>query len=169
MDIQRLDITKFSDYIVKTLSEDNIEDIFNLCQSNKLFYQYCEAKPTREQIISDLNITPPGKDKSDKYYVGFYSDDELIAVMDLIDGYPKKDIAFIGFFMVDQKYQGKEIGSKIISDLCEYLNSVGFNSVCLGIDKDNPQSNHFWEKNKFEVVKEIEKEKGKILYAKRIL
>ena len=89
--------------------------------------------------------------------------------MDLIDGYPKKDIAFIGFFMVDQKYQGKEIGSKIISDLCEYLKSVGFNSVRLGIDKDNPQSNHFWEKNKFEVVKEIEKEKGKILYAKRIL
>ena len=165
-----IDINKLSDeYSVRTLNEDNVEEIFNLCKSNTLFYQYCEAEPTREQIKSDLNITPPGKDKSDKYYVGFYKDSELVAVIDLIDGYPENDCAFIGFFMVDEKYQGKEVGTKIISDACDYLKCMGFNRVQLGIDKDNPQSNHFWKKNGFIVLQEVKRDKGVILYAQKVI
>ena len=37
----------------------------------------------------------------DKYYLGFFAGDELVAVMDLILNYPKADIAFIGFFMMN--------------------------------------------------------------------
>ena len=31
-------------------------------------------------------------------------------IMDLIDGYPAKEVAYIGFFMMNPKYQGKRIG-----------------------------------------------------------
>ena len=39
----------------------------------------------------------------------------------------------------------------------------------LGIDKDNPQSNHFWRKNGFEVIREVEIEEGIILVAEKQL
>ena len=44
----------------------------------------------------------------------------------------------------------------IINDLCESLRKLGFKSIRLGVDIGNPQSNHFWQKNNFKVIKEDE-------------
>ena len=87
-------------YEVRRLSDPDADSILELCEGNTQFYQYCEAKPSREQVLHDLHITPPGIGLTDKYYIGFYQKDTLVAVMDLIDGYPEPDMAFIGFFMM---------------------------------------------------------------------
>ena len=41
--------------------------------------------------------------------------------------------------------------------------------VRLGIDKGNPQSNHFWNKNGFLVIKEVDQDGGTILVAEKTL
>ena len=66
------------------MGDSDAENILNLCCGNGQFYRYCEAKPTIEQVLNDLHITPPNISMSDKYYVGFYEDKALVAVMDLI-------------------------------------------------------------------------------------
>jgi RimJ/RimL family protein N-acetyltransferase len=88
--------------------------------------------------------------------VGFYEDKALVAVMDLIDGYPNADIAYIGFFMMNPIYQGNQIGTAIISEVIDYLRSIGKKAVRLAIDKGNPQSTHFWKKNGFEIISEAD-------------
>ncbi|MBR2706723.1 MAG: GNAT family N-acetyltransferase, partial [Mogibacterium sp.] len=53
-----------------------------------------------------------------KHFVGFYNEDDvLIAVMDLITGYPESDDAFIGWLMVNGEMQGRGIGSGIFADV----------------------------------------------------
>ena len=152
-----IEISKLSrQYMTQSLSASNVDDIVGLCQQNTVFYKYTEAPPTRENILYDMNAKPPGIDTSDKYYFGFYDGASLIAIMDLIDGYPEKDIAYIGFFMVDLKYQGKQIGSSIIGEVICYLRTIGKTAVRLAIDKGNPQSTHFWMKNGFGVIKEAD-------------
>lgn len=152
-----IDIGKLSsNYGVRALDENDADIILQLCRQNTLFYEYTEAEPVREQILDDMMITPPGKDLSDKYYVGFFDDRSLIAVMDLIDGYPEDDIAFIGFFMMDQHHQGKHIGSAIITEVVSYLQRIRRTAVRLAIDKGNPQSTHFWKKNGFEIILETD-------------
>ena len=89
--------------------------------------------------------------------------------MDLVDGYPNCDYVYIGFFMMDYELQGRGIGSIIISEVLEYLQEQGFQKAQLGIDKGNPQSNHFWRKNGFEVIREVEIEEGIILVAEKQL
>ena len=117
--------------MAQSLIVSNVDDIVGLCQQNTVFYKYTEARPTRENILHDMNATPPGIDTSDKYYIGFYDGASLIAIMDLIDGYPEKDIAYIGFFMMDVKHQGKQIGSSIISEVICYLRTIfSFNLHC---------------------------------------
>ena len=165
-----LEISKLSSkYNIYRLDESNLDEIFNLCLGNTLYYKYCEASPSKDQIIKDLNITPEGIELKDKYYIGFYKEDKLIAVMDLIDGYPKKEYCFIGFFMMNNDYQGKEIGSFIINEVSEYLKSINKEYIQLGIDKDNPQSKHFWSKNGFKTIKEINRDGHIILYAQKTL
>ena len=76
--------------------------------------------------------------------------------MDLIDGYPKTEIAYIGFFMMNKKYQGEQIGTAIIDEVQDYLRSNGKTAIRLGIDKGNPQSTYFWKRNGFEVISEVD-------------
>ena len=76
--------------------------------------------------------------------------------MDLILNYPEYHIAYIGFFMVNAKYQNAGIGSKIVCDSLGYLREEGFEKVRIGVDKGNPQSFAFWKKNGFSVVSEGE-------------
>ncbi len=165
-----IDILKLSkQYAVRKMDDSDIDRILNLCYGNTLFYQYCEANPTKEQILNDLHMTPPNTVLSDKYYVGFFENNTLVAVMDLIDGYPNKENAFIGFFMMNIEYQGKQIGTAIISEVAEYLKSIGKVSVQLAIDKSNPQSNHFWKKNGFVVIKEVDRDGWTLLLAEKTL
>ena len=71
--------------------------------------------------------------------------------------------------MMNSDMHGEGIGTKIILEVFEYLRELGFQKCMLGIDKDNPQSNHFWRKNGFEVIREVEQEEGTILVAERQL
>ena len=96
-----------------------------------------------------MKALPPNKDVSDKYYVGYYKEKELIAVMDLIMAYPDEKTAFIGFFMTAAPIQNAGIGSSIIDGLCGSLADIGLSSIRLGWVKGNPQAEHFWHKNTF--------------------
>ena len=164
------DLRKFSRvFDVRRLHPDDADMIVRLLERNELFYQYTDARPLKEEVLADMKIVPPGIERSEKYYVGYFEGDDLIAVLDLIDGYPDEDIAFVGFFMMDTDHQGKQIGSDIITELASYLKEEGKRAMRLAIDDGNPQSSHFWKKNGFEVIDEKDVNGWKKLVAERIL
>jgi RimJ/RimL family protein N-acetyltransferase len=152
MDIDLLSNT----FDVRRLGEEDIDLIYDLSCKNEIFYQYHPPFVTRESIREDMNALPPNKEHKDKYYVGFFENEVLVSIMDLILGYPEKEIAFVGLFMMNLEYQGKGIGSKIITESSRYLKTLGFDKIRLGVDKGNPQSNAFWKKNGFIRVSEGE-------------
>ncbi len=152
-----IDISKLSRCCsVRILGQSDVDMIREICEQNTIFYKYTEARPTRENILDDMQAVPPGIDLSAKYYLGFFDDRQMVAIMDLIDGYPKAETAYIGFFMINPQYQGRQIGTAIIDEVVNYLRSTGKTSVRLAIDKGNPQSAHFWKKNGFEVISEAD-------------
>ena len=79
-----------------------------------------------------------------------------MGLIDLITAYPDDETAFIGFFMLNIKYQHKGIASRIIKESIEYLKTEGYKKMRLGVDKGNPQSFSFWKKNGFKVISEDE-------------
>lgn len=140
-------------YAVRRLGDDDIAMLFDLMKENTIFYRYHPPLVTRESILEDMKALPPQKSDTDKYYVGFFENQTLIAVMDLILGYPTAEIAWIGFFMTDVTRQNKGVGSKIVKEVCACLKSSGYQTVRLGVDKGNPQSYAFWTKNQFQVIR----------------
>lgn len=156
---------------MRELTPADVPTVLRLMQGNTLYFRYCggDAVPSEQSILRDMSIVPGKKTLEDKYYVGFYRGETLAAMMDLIDGYPEDDIAFVGFFMMDISLQGAGEGTKIISRLCAELKNQGFGRVRLGIDKGNPQSTHFWRKNSFQVIREVPQGDGIILLAERSL
>ena len=52
-----IDIKRLSSYYeIRTLTDSDVDDILDLCQHNTLFYEYTEARPTREEIQSDITV-----------------------------------------------------------------------------------------------------------------
>lgn len=151
-DVKIKDLSKT--FYVRKLDKDDIEMIYDLSYKNHIYYQYHPPFVTRESILDDMKALPPGKSYDDKYYIGFFEKDSLVAIMDLILDYPTKGIAFIGLFMTNIQYQHKGIGSNIISEITMSLKSLGYRKIRLGVDKGNPQSYSFWSKNNFNVVSE---------------
>lgn len=156
-----------SRYRTRYLNENDIAEIQRIMSSNPLFYEYTLAQHTSEAIAEDMKTLPPGKKPADKHYFGFFDGGRLIAVMDLIDGYPDEDTAFIGFFMLDADLQGRGIGTAIISETCEYLQKAGFAVVRLCINKGNPQSSSFWAKNGFVQLEERKRGEETVILAER--
>lgn len=166
-----VDVSFFSDcYNVRLMDESDIADIFSLCSKNSLYYQYCPPFVTERSIADDMKALPPNKEAFDKYYLGYYNEEILIAVMDFIMAYPDEKTAFIGFFMTEVSVQNAGIGSRIIDDLCTYLSGIGLSSVRLGWVKGNPQAEHFWRKNSFTETGDIcDTDNYTVVVAQRVL
>ena len=136
-------------YTVKQLVDADVAAVYALCKENPLYYQYCPPFVTEDSIRADMAALPPHKTPEDKYYLGFFEDEILVAVMDLISGFPNEETAFVGFFMMNKQFQGKGIGTGLMAEVYEYLKKVGFQFVRLCFAKGNTQSEHFWLKNGF--------------------
>lgn len=148
-----MEITSLSDtYKVRRLDAEDVELVYDLGVKNKTFYRYHPPFLTEESILEDMKALPPGKDCSDKFYMGFFEEDTLVAIMDLILDYPAKGTGYIGLFMMNLDYQNRGIGSKIIRECLAHLKIAGFKKVRLGVDEGNPQSNAFWKKNGFSAI-----------------
>lgn len=146
-----MDLSRFSrDYTVRRLGKADVAGIYSLCSQNRLYYQYCPPFVTEQGILDDMKALPPNKEMRDKYFVGYYKGEDLIAVMDFIRAYPNEKTGFIGFFMTAASVQNTGIGSGIVDGLCRYLTEIGLTYVRLGWVKGNPQAEHFWHKNHFQ-------------------
>lgn len=168
--MKNIQIEKLSDsYMIRRLTDADVPMLYAWMLRNDQYFRYCGSSTTPERVRQDLTLCPPGTTPAQKHYVGFFDAGTLVAVMDLIDGYPDADTAFIGFFMMNRELQGQGTGTAIVRDVLAALRALGYTAVRLGIDKENPQSNHFWRKNGFTVLREAAQERGIVLLAERCL
>ena len=101
-------------FVVRKLHAEDVGLIYDLCCKNEIFYQYHPPFVTKESIKEDMRALRPDKEYKDKYYIGFFDNETLVAIMDLVLDYPAENIAFGGLFMMNSEYQRKGVGSKIL-------------------------------------------------------
>ncbi|HFI0425358.1 TPA: GNAT family N-acetyltransferase [Streptococcus suis] len=151
-----------SRFQVRKLTEADLEQVSALYQTNPLYFEHFPPLPSLESLANDLVDCPPEKDLSDKYFLGFWDKERLVAILDLIDGYPTEDTCYIGLFMVDSRLAGQGLGSTIIAELLTQL-ATSFKKVRLGYVESNPQSSHFWSKVGFCPTGEVKELAGKTI------
>ena len=83
-------------FFVRRLGLDDVDIIYDISCKNEIFYEYHPPFVTKQSITEDMEALPPNKSYDDKYYIGFFENNTLVANMDLILDYPTEKIAFIG-------------------------------------------------------------------------
>ncbi len=166
-----IDVSKLSDkYKVRKLCQKDSSSILELQQSNPLYFKYCPPDPTIQSVLQDMIALPPEKNMDDLYYVGFFEEEYLVAILHFIISFPTKDTIYIGLFMVDNKYSGYGIGTRIIEYALYYFKQVGFLKVRLGYMQGNPQAKAFWGKCSFiDNLIETENDQGKVIILEKYL
>ncbi len=141
-----LDIrTLGTDYDVRRLTEADITDVYMLAKSNRRFYRALGVRPSRSRLTEIISDVPDGANETDKHFVGFYDERGfLVAVLDLICGYPERDDAFIGWFMVDADQQGRGIGSQIFADVRASMQAQGYDRLEVACPKASEGGMKFW-------------------------
>jgi len=142
-----LDISTLStQYKVRKITESDITAVYRLAKTNRRYYRYLGRIPTRESLTEIISEVPEGASVKCKHFVGFYDeDDRLVAVMDLITGYPESDDAFIGWLMVDGDMQGRGVGSGIFADVRAAMKAAGYDYMSLAVIKKNEEAVKFWK------------------------
>lgn len=136
-------------YEVKRITIEDIPTVYELCKGNPYYYEHMKMQPTIENLTESMTELPPGKSLDDKYFVGFWEDDSLIAILDLIIGYPNEDTAFVGWFMMNRERQGEGVGSEIVQEILTCMKNMNLQKTRLAYIKGNRQAKHFWLKNGF--------------------
>lgn len=156
---------KFKDFDfvrIKYFDEiENIEKALKIYKTNEEFFNLLsideigkKEKITKKTVIKDLEMLPPNKESEDKYFGLILDNEKVIGVIDLIDGYPRKDIAYIGLFVIDKPLHRKGIGKKLYFNIENMLKENKYSAVMLGVLKTNKKGQDFWNSLDFKTVKE---------------
>ena len=94
----------------RKLSHSDLPALLSLCLGNPQYYAFLGEEPTMDALAAEMAELPSGCSPDQKSYLGFFdAGGDLIAVLDLIRGYPAERSAFIGFFMVRASRQGGRV------------------------------------------------------------
>ena len=142
----------FAAYDARYVTEADIPSVLSLFKDNPLYFEHCPPPPSEATIREAIAARPTGLDKDCKHFVGIWAHASLIAVLDLLEGFPEDSTVWLGLFMVAEQAQGHGLGTDLIGMLCSYYEGRGFLSVQLGYVKENPQAAYFWRKNGFYIT-----------------
>ena len=150
-DTPGLDFQAFSTHFsVRRITEADIADVYVLARMNHRYYRQLGTRPSIAGLTEIITNVPSDAGSVGKYFVGFFEDDDLVAVMDIITGYPDATSAFIGWFMVDVNRQGLGIGSSILADVRAACSAQGITRFVLRCPEPNTEAMQFWTAQGFE-------------------
>lgn len=90
---------------------------------------------------------PANFERSKKKVIGIYLDQELIGVIDFLIGYPTPEKAYIGLFLLNEKYQGQGLGSLAYAVWEKNLvNFPQLTMIRIAVVESNFDAFKFWQK-----------------------
>ena len=85
----------------------DMESVLALLLTAPDYFALDGKQPDLNSIRADLTALPPRCAPEQKRYVGFWRDGKPEAVLDWVEGYPREQTLWIGFFLVDRALRGQ--------------------------------------------------------------
>lgn len=148
-------VVDLSPFDRRRLTDEDLPALLSLCESNPAYYELYSERPTPENLAQTLRELPPGCRAEQKAFLGFFAQEELVAVMDVARGYPDERTAYVGLLMVGGAWHGRGVGTLIMRAELRRLRAEGFSRVRLAYIQGNEPARMFWAKLGFEPTGEV--------------
>lgn len=131
-------------------SREHLRDIYRLITGNEEFLKSTQAhEQTMEECEEALVARPPRVAAENKHFLVIYENGECVALLDYLEGYPEKETAYIGLFIVDASKHGNGIGRRINDAFMRSAQCCGYRNIKLGYYRRNESGYWFWRKNRY--------------------
>ncbi len=142
--------------LVTDAEKSDTQQVLKLFNSNLDFWMLGgEEEPNQGSLQKICTSLPPNTQSTQKTVYLLYKKSNLIALLDLVHGFPDEDCLYIGLFMVHADWQGQGIGKQIITELESRYRQTPYTRLRLGVYDRNTGGLAFWKKMGFVVIKQV--------------
>jgi len=132
-------------YELRPITKENVRYCMEVYDSNQDFFILTEGKPaTLQSCMANINAMPPGFSKWNKFYVSFWEDNNCVAVMDFLKGYPDRECLYLGLLLVHKHWQGKGVGKRIVNAVLGVAGREGMTRARIAVCDKNTVGIKFW-------------------------
>ena len=157
-------------YDIETITINNLYKYEDVFYCNKEYYIITDGHPaTKMDCIETIEYSIDGIPKNNIHNIGFCYNNEAVACLFLIEGYPCANILWLGLFLVHNKFKRKHIGSRCIKALIDSLKQTDIKCIRLSVQDNNISGLSFWQYLGFSIVTETECENFKNLTMEYVL
>ncbi|MGE0494527.1 MAG: GNAT family N-acetyltransferase [Vulcanimicrobiota bacterium] len=141
------------------------DQLLALFERAPAYFQLAEGRPPcLEDARQLLQETPPGTPPEQKFVWGL-EQDGLQGCLDLVQGYPDAEAAFLGLLLLAEDRRGLGLGREAVDFTKAQAAAWGCRRVRLGVLRDNHDGLAFWAHQGFTLTGES---KGRILLMERL-
>lgn len=138
---------------VRQLSHQDEDQIYALQQKQRAFFNLIlDHKLTKREAVADLDEVASEAAAAQKYYLGLFQANQLVATLDLTIDYPLPQLVWLGQYFVDDDVITNDQRAEILTTTLDTLKSLDAVQVQLLVLKADQASQDFYAAQKFEQV-----------------
>ena len=118
----------------------------NIRNQSRFFHAHWGKKATSSGIIESIVAVPDGFSMEGKNFIALWKDDNPVAVLDFLVGYPNPNCLWVGLLLVHGLQKGKSIGTEIVNAVITTTKTAGMKDITLGVIATNTRGIDFWRK-----------------------
>lgn len=136
------------------LGPQNTAEIQRLLELCADYFDLVEGIQPGPQLAREvMTDRPPTKRAEDKLLVGVYTpENQLIALIEGIRGYPAPGMWWIGLMLVDPPRRGVGLGARVLQGFEDWAAHQGVWAIGIGVVEANEKALRFWQRMGYEVL-----------------
>lgn len=139
-------------FTVEPVTLENLHRYEAIFCGNTDYCHITDGRPaTKQDCIETIEMVAEFADGRG-HSIGFSLNGEAVAFMSCLEGYPDAETAYIGLFLMDERYKRRHIGTQIVQAMLETARVSSFHAVRLSVQDNNISGCAFWRKLGFEAV-----------------
>ena len=135
---------RLPDWELRPVTEEDVEAVTALLQTDPDYFAIEGPQPTPDSVREDMINLPPRCGIEQKYYLALWRDSAPMAVLDLVEGYPRERTLFVGLLFLTPELRRQGRGREIMEAVLEAGKGAGLDSVRLACLMDNEAGHAFW-------------------------
>ncbi len=127
---------------------DIVRDLFTRA-SDYVLLETGQA-PSNATTTEFFTKAPAGIDPATSLHLGlFTADNLLVAIAQIVFGFPNPDDAYIGLLLIDPDHRGKRLGQRLLDHIFTAAKAKGAARILIAVLEENSKGHRFWSKMGF--------------------
>ncbi|PLZ86379.1 MULTISPECIES: GNAT family N-acetyltransferase [Fischerella] len=137
-------------FSTRFLNTADILQLAEFCIICNDFFELVEKQTASENTAREiLQARPSAVPPDNKIVLGFETDKQLVAVVELLRDYPQQNTWFVGLLLLLPEYRCSGYGTQLWQAIEKWIGEAGATEVKLIVQEQNPRARLFWERMGF--------------------